>query len=528
MDVQTPSALLEEASADIVRRRPRKALVADLFFGAGGSSSGARRALARLGLRMELVAVNHWDVAIATHSRNHPDARHYVEDVNTAKPWELVPEGHLDLLLASPECRFHSRARGGRPISDQQRMDPWCVVRWCSDLRIKRILIENVPEFVDWGPCDTRTGRPIKSRKGEYFRAWCQALRAIGFQLDWRIVNCADFGDATTRQRFFLMGRSDGKALCWPQATHAPRHKAPLLGAKPWRASREVIDWSYPGKSIFRRKRPLVRATLERIEAGFRRFGGVTAEPFIVVLRRHMDGLSLDDPLPTITAKGNHLWLATPFVLSQGGGGVPRPVDQPMPTIVTDGAIAMVEPLIAPYYGDGSGKTCKPVSEPLDTVTAKGRFGLVEPIVMPIAHRDGSHRARPVSEPLPTVTCANRGELALVEPFVFPVNQGEGRMRGLRSVEQPLPTILTRDSLGLVEPAIDGAEGVEVLIDGVPHTLDIRYRMLQPHELAAAMSFTDADLSYEFAGTKTDIIRQIGNAVPVRTSAALVGAIMET
>ena len=96
-----------------------------------------------------------------------------------------------------------------------------------------------------------------------------------------------------------------------------------------------------------------------------------------------------------------------------------------------------------------------------------------------------------------------------------------------------MPTVTTVSRIGLVEPALLGAgdgavEGIEILIDGQPHRIDIRYRMLQPAELAAAMSFVDDDLAYEFTGTKTDIIRQIGNAVPVRTAAALVGALMET
>ena len=185
--------------------KTRVTLVADLFCGAGGSSTGARRALASLGLQMNLVAVNHWSVAIETHSRNHPEARHYCQDVNAVKPAEVVPEGKLDLLMASPTCTYHSRARGGKPISDQGRMDPWAIVHWCTELRVRRLLVENVPEFVDWGPLDLRTGRPIKRRRGEYFRAWTAALQGAGFKLDWRVLNAADFGDSTTRERFFLM-----------------------------------------------------------------------------------------------------------------------------------------------------------------------------------------------------------------------------------------------------------------------------------------------------------------------------------
>src|ERR1700730_7574633 len=122
---------------------------------------------------------------------------------------------------ASPTCTYHSRARGGKPINDQGRMDPWTIVHWCTELRVRRLLVENVPEFVDWGPLDLRTGRPIKRRRGEYFRAWTAALQGAGFKLDWRVLNAADFGDATTRERFFLMARSDGKRVHWPDPTHS-------------------------------------------------------------------------------------------------------------------------------------------------------------------------------------------------------------------------------------------------------------------------------------------------------------------
>lgn len=210
--------------------KTRVALVADLFCGAGGSSTGARCALASLGFQMNLVAVNHWNVAIETHSRNHPEARHYCQDVNTVKPTEVVPEGKLDLLMASPTCTYHSRARGGKPINDQSRMDPWAIVHWCTELRVRRLLVENVPEFVDWGPLDLRTGRPIKRRRGEYFRAWTAALQGAGFKLDRRVLNAADFGDATTRERFFLMARSDGKRVHWPDLTHSRAGEADLLG----------------------------------------------------------------------------------------------------------------------------------------------------------------------------------------------------------------------------------------------------------------------------------------------------------
>ena len=148
----------------------RKLLVADLLCGAGGSTTGCERALLELGFtldQIEFVCVNHWQTAIDTHSINHPRARHYVQDIATGRPHLMVPEGYLDLLMASPTCTHHSNARGGKPTSDQQRSDPWHIITWLTELRVKRLIIENVWEFVKWGPVDEKTGKPIKAREGE-------------------------------------------------------------------------------------------------------------------------------------------------------------------------------------------------------------------------------------------------------------------------------------------------------------------------------------------------------------------------
>lgn len=546
----------------------RKVLVADLFCGAGGSSTGARQAVEMLGRKMVLTCVNHWDRAIETHKRMHPEARHYCQDVSAARPMECVPEGRLDLLMASPTCTHHSRARGGRPTSDQQRMDPWQVNTWLAQLRVKRLLIENVPEFVEWGPVDTRTGKPVKSRKGEYFRAWLASLAALGFRHEWRILNCADYGDATTRKRFFLLARSDGKPIEWPAPTHGKDGAADLFGKRAkWRGARECIDWSLPGRSIFGRKIALAPRTIQRCYAGALRYNW--PEPYLVILRRHMSARSIDLPMPTIAAGGRHVGLATPILLGQHGerrlrhadqpvstitaisriglvepflfanrtNNVPKDLDGPMPTntTTTGGGIVLVEPfvlsqasggaprsvkeplptivsassgtaLIAPYYGSGSGETCKTVEQPLDSITTKDRFSLI----CPVTHGGGGNRAHDLDRPFPTLTTSKGGHLAFITSSY---GERDGQLPRTHDLEMPMPTVTAQGSVRL-------AEGIEV--DG--RFYDIHFRMLHWRELARAMSFSDAESDYEFAGNKTEITKQIGNAVPVRTARALVAA----
>jgi DNA (cytosine-5)-methyltransferase 1 len=265
-----------------VRQRIR---AADLFCGAGGTSTGLALAAQELGVDIDLLAINHWDVAIATHSANHPCARHLCERLDNVDPRKTVPGGRLHLLAASPECTHHSNARGGKPMSDQSRASAWHILwhilRWAEALYIDDILVENVREFESWGPLGVN-GRPLERRRGETFLAFLNALESLGYKVEWRLLNAADYGDATTRERLFIQARRGNRRPTWPEGTHSRDGEITPFGEKQkWRAAREIIDWSIPSESIFHRRKPLAESTLRRIEAGLRKFGGRAAEPFI-------------------------------------------------------------------------------------------------------------------------------------------------------------------------------------------------------------------------------------------------------
>lgn len=538
----------------------RKVQVADLFCGAGGLSTGAQQAIELdLGRIMDLVCANSWHRAIETHQSNHPRARHYCKQVQAIRPREAVPRGHLDLLAAAPTCTHHSRARGGRPTSDQQRMDPWAITAWATDLDVDRILVENVPEYLKWGPVSRSTGKPIKSKEGLYHNEWVGTFDRLGFDYSYKILNCADYGDATTRLRYFgqFRRRRLGGRIRWPEPTHArePAHDL-LAPLQRWRAARECIDWSHRGTSIYSRQRELSAKTLLRIHAGIVKFGwperyvvrlerymdsrgirypqrrgpnagkaspflvnrhgdrngvgddrsqsldlpapaattagaGYLVQPFIDVARNNADGVSVDDPLRALCAGGGHHAL----VLAQGEGSEGRPVGEPMPTIPCGGAHA----LIAPYYGSGSGLTAKSVDYPLDTIPTVDRFGLI----VPVTNMNGGNTARSDRLPFPTIVPSKGGHLAFITSAF---GERDGQLPRVHDLELPAPTIPAQGSVRLAEADNDD---------------DILYRMLQPPELARATSFPDG---YKFAGNKTEVTRQIGNAVPIRMARALVGA----
>lgn len=449
--------------------------IADLFCGAGGTSTGILSACADLGQRADLLAVNHWTTAINTHSLNHPGVRHICESLDNIAPQRVIPGGRLDLLAASPECTHHSLAAGGRPKNDQSRATAWHVCRWAADLTVKNILIENVREFQNWGPL-SKAGKPLKRRKGETFRAFIQALRSMGFNVDWRVINAADFGDPTSRQRLIILARR-GQPVIWPDATHGPGR------AQVYRTAREIIDWELKGKSIFRRARPLSANTLRRIAAGLRKFGGVQAEPFLVMLYGTNDARSVDRPAPTVTASGNHIGVCEPFILAvnHGQDATPRGTEE---------------------------RRIKSVDQPVPTLTTRKSFGLCEPFLTHITH-SGPRNQHSVDNPVPTITTAHRGELALVEPFIVKYYSTGGSI----PVNEPLDTITSKDRFMLVEPKTGRAVA----------ELDILFRMLQPHELAAAMSFPR---DYQFTGNRGDQVKQIGNAVPVQLARAHARALL--
>ena len=545
-----------------MKAKTREYLVADLFCGAGGSSSGARRAIEELGGTMELVAVNHWDTAIATHSANHPQALHVIEDVSVVDPEAVVKDGRLDLLMASPECKYHSRARGGKPIHDQGRMNPWAVQNWLTKLDVRCVLIENVPEFVDWGPVD-EDGRPIKSLKGTYFQAWFLSFFALGYDAEWRMITAADYGDATTRRRFFLMARKDGRPVEWPEPTHAQGDTGMFPGRMPWRGAKEIIDWSDPGKSLLDdpkyRRKPLAVNTRRRIARGAVRFWGVMAplyirlldlpqeeagflceapeggecRPFILNRGGENGGnrcKSTDEPVPTATRRGAGYLVQpelAPFVMANRRHNRPKALEEPMPTFTTTtgGGCFLVQPDMSPFVlGQQRSGAARPAAEPIPTVACSGAISLVRPGVVQYYGQSDMHSAE---RPLSTIT-AHGGKHALVQPVLVEYYGNSG----CASVEVPVPTVTGKDRHGLAIPMAEPARDCPVdprrlvYLDGEPYLLDIRFRMLRNPELARAMGFDDEEARYQFVGNQEEVTMQIGNAVPVNTAHALVRAIL--
>lgn len=448
-------------------------LVVDNFAGGGGASTGIERAIGR----PVDIAINHDPEAVAMHQANHPQTLHLCESVWDVNPCEVCAGRPVGLAWFSPDCKHFSKAKGGKPVEKKIRGLAWVAVRWAATVQPRVICLENVEEFITWGPL-TQDGRPCPRNRGREFRAFVNALHRLGYAVEWRELRACDYGAPTSRKRLFLVARRDGQPIVWPEPTHGP-------GRKPYRTAAECIDWSIPCPSIFERERPLADATLRRVAAGIQRYVIDAAEPFIVRLGHtgHGDAgkvRSVREPLSTVTSKAEHLLVAPTLVQTGYGerdGQAPRVpgLDKPLGTIVAGGAKhALVAAFLAKHYGGVVGQDLR---RPIGTVTATDHHSLVAAFLIKFYGCGGQWAA----------------------------------------CDEPMHTLPTRDRMGLVTVA-----GEQYRI------VDIGLRMLQPRELARAQGFgEDYLLEAPHLGRplpKHAQVRMIGNSVCPPLAEALVRA----
>lgn len=354
----------------------------DNFAGGGGASQGIEQAIGRA----VDIAVNHDQAAITMHKANHPRTKHYREDVFTVDPKEATKGKKVAYAWFSPDCKHFSKAKGSALKDRKIRGLAWVVCRWAGMVHPDVIVVENVEEFTTWGPL--KKGKPIKARSGETFEKWKRQICDLGYKFEYRILNAADYGAPTKRERFVGIFRCDGKPITWPEPTHAKRDS--LLVAtgqfEPWKAAGDYIDFSIPMKSIFERTKPLSKNTLERIARGLKKFVLETDEPYIVdnqawflshyygTQGRETRGSDLHDPISTIPTN-NRFGLVCAYLSQWYSKDSGQHLREPHPTIMTNNKSQLVAAFLTKYYGNE--KDGQSLHEPLGTITAKDRFGLV-------------------------------------------------------------------------------------------------------------------------------------------------------
>nr|WP_285855639.1 DNA cytosine methyltransferase [Paenibacillus camelliae] len=514
----------------------------DNFAGGGGASTGIELAIGR---SVE-EAINHDPAAIAMHEANHPETRHWCESVWDVDPVVVAAGRPVGLAWFSPDCKHFSKAKGSKPVDKTIRGLAWVAVRYAATVRPRVIMLENVEEFQTWGPLkkdEKGDYYPDPAQKGRTFNSFVNALKRLGYQVEWKELRACDYGAPTIRKRLFLLARCDGKPIVFPEPTHGPEGS----GLLPYKTAADIIDWSIPCPSIFERKKELADNTKRRIARGIMKFVVNDPNPFIVRIGQTGFGgdrlqYSIDDPLTTITTKAEHL-LVTPVLGVNTSGHPGSKVDEPLRTVTTGNHHMLVVPHITKFR---TGATGHSLNEPLHTITsgqgskrpagAAHAMGMVAAFLAqyhtettangvrgqslndPVLTQDTSNRfalvtshlmtmrnnmiGQDMRQPISTIT-ASGAHHAEVRAFLIAYY---GSSVG-QSLNDPLQTVVTKDRFGLVT-----IEGVDYQI------VDIGMRMLEPHELYAAQGFPSNYIinGYQVNGkpvTKSDQVARCGNSV---------------
>lgn len=543
-------------------------LVIDLFAGGGGASTGIEQAIGR---HVD-VAINHDTDAIGMHEINHPQTRHYREDIRRVDPLAVTRGEAVGLLHASPDCTHHSQALGGQPRSQEIRSLAWMVHRWAGKTRPDVITLENVEQMLQWSPLvakrDPATGRvitvdktkdaagkttyrvaapgevvprhnqflvPDPKRKGHNWDHFIQGLRDMGYKVEWRVICNAKVGCHSTRTRLYMIARCDGLPIVWPEQTHA---KKPTGTLKAYRPAADCIDWSIPGTSIFGRKKELAEATMRRIAYGMKKFVLECDNPFIVegaarafVPVTHTRDIAYDvaDPMRTITtAKGGETALMSAYLVQAGHGegqgdskrrsyGV-NDVTGPVGTVTASGGgQSLATAFMVQANGGHNTVHARDLRDGVSTITTSGSQQQLAVVHLTTLRKHSV--GRDARDPVPVVSAG--GEHHALVQYELSKDDEAGALRCAAflmryhasggqwaDLRDPMTTITTHDRLALVTVWFRGEPWVIV---------DITLRMLVPRELYNAQDFPpDYVIDRTSRGkalTKTAQVRMAGNSV---------------
>ena len=391
-------------------------IIVDNFAGGGGASTGIELATGR----RVAIAINHDPDAIRMHRTNHPYTEHLQASVWDVDPVAECRGRPVGLAWFSPDCKHFSKAKGAALVDRKIRGIAWITLRWAAKVRPRVIILENVEEFQTWGP--VRKGKPVKKLAGTTFRKFIRQLEDLGYQVEYRELIAADYGAPTSRKRFYLIARCDGKPIVWPKPTHS---KTGADGLPKWRSAAEIIDWGLPCPSVFDTKaeimeryslkavRPLAKNTMRRIIRGVDKFTIRSGKPFIVQQKFQNAAQNIEKPLTTVTAVGAHELckpLLAPVTVTNTSNSVGATVGEPMNTVRTGGGGGqmLVTPFLAECNHSGGGHIA-PVGDAYKTITAKHTGGIVCPsLIQYHTEQTESVRASGLGAPLNTVDASNR------------------------------------------------------------------------------------------------------------------------
>lgn len=538
-----------------------KLIYIDLFCGGGGTTTGVHKArIDDKECAIVAACINHDANAIRSHKSNHKQTLHFTEDItllySTNRMQRLVkhvewlksqyPDAEV-VLWASLECTNFSKAKGGQPRDADSRTLADHLFPYIEQLPIDRIQIENVEEFMAWGPLDDN-GKPVSKNAGEDYVRWINQVKSYGYKHEHRILNAADFGAYTSRKRFFGQFARDNQEIYWPEQTHAENPESSLFGSplKKWNAVRDLLDFTDEGDSMFDRKKPLVDATWERTYAGLVKFVAGGKKEFLLKYnsmsrQRKYVAPGVDQPCPTVSTQGRLNLCSVNFLAAYyGNGDNVSSVDNPSPTVTTKDRLSLIQTrfMISYNFKDNG----KDINAPCPTILTKDRLSLIQPQFIMNQYTSGG-QVSDLNKPCPAIATVPKQNLMTPVWLMNPQFSSAGC-----SVDKPCFTLIARMDKAppyLVEVSniseklpsfirqVDGAFVFEIYetdseimvrvkeFMAMYGILDIKMRMLRIPELKKIMGFPE---DYILVGTQAEQKKFIGNAVEVYMATAMVEA----
>lgn len=511
----------------------------DMFCGAGGVTTGMEKArFKRTKILNTVAAINHDPLAIKTHSINHKNVQHYTDDITT-QDVSVLPE--CNILWASIECTNFSNAKGGKPRDPDSRALAEHIPRYINHCNPDYVIIENVREFLSWGPLDKK-GKPISRLKGKSYLKWVKSIKKLGYDYDYRFINAADLGAYTSRIRYFGIFAKCGYPIVFPNPTH---HKEGKNGLKKWKAVKDKLDLRNEGMSIFDRKKPLSENTIRRIEFGIKKYClGGDIEEFLIKYYGNGNGAKdVESPCDTITPNDRFAKIKTSFVTQNIQRSInAASIDKPLGAILTkdEKAIVTIEPdngkFILYYYGRED--AISGINKPANVITCDNRQCLVDVRFLMDTQWGKTNRSKlnKLDKPANTITTADGHKLIVIKPGKFIINYNFNSKA--HSLKKPAPTVICQDRQALVdielkEQFIKGdyntgggkATSIEQPLGSVmpvnKHSLitvlktlgiikDIKMRFLTTEELKKIQGFPN---SYKLLGSQKYQKKFIGNSV---------------
>lgn len=465
-------------------------IVIDLFCGAGGTTLGFEQAehsyddmyrfLKSCGIdapkeekdffRISKVVacVNHDHLAITSHWQNHPDVEHFEEDIRILDPYgrlrrlveiyrAFYPDAKI-ILWASLECTNFSKAKGGLPRDADSRTLAEHLYKYIDALDPDYIKIENVVEFMSWGPLD-KNGKPISKKSGIDWLNWRAEINRRGYYDDWKELNSADFGAYTSRNRLFGCFAKVGLPMAWPGQTHHKKPESVSVTVKKWMPVKHVLDFDDEGNSIFNRKKHLSTKTMQRLFMGCVKHIAGGKENFITKYysgQPESKNITTDGPAGTIKCKDNQAFVFITKWNSNNpitGGHPGHSINEPAPVVSTQNRLGLVEArFITKAFSSHNNKSVNAgssIEEPSPTISVQNRLGLAHiNFISRYNGVNGGKHDNSQSVEGPVGALGTGDNHAKVSAHFIQKYYTQGGQHN--SIEEPASTLSTRDRLSKV------------------------------------------------------------------------------